>query len=119
MISRIPLFSQNFTLGDALQVVMDRWTEPITGANNFQAKLWTAEGLGGASRINGMVFTRGTPAEYNAWAEEFGLDDWAWDKVEPYFRRTETSIAHPDSPNRGHDGPIELRKFKTEFEWGP
>jgi choline dehydrogenase-like flavoprotein len=49
-----------------------------------------------------------------------GLEDWAWDKVEPYFRRLESSIEPSDkmrSDARGQTGPIELCKPPYPFKW--
>lgn len=106
LLSRIPLMSQNFLFGDKLQVVGDRFSEPSPEANGAKIKLWTAEGLGGASRISGMVMTRGTPADYNAWAQDMSLDDWAWERVEPFFRKSENDIGCPTSEARGHDGKL-------------
>ncbi|KAG6354630.1 hypothetical protein INS49_004648 [Diaporthe citri] len=119
LLSRSPLLSQNFHFGDKLQVVSDRFPEPSPEANGDKFQLWTAEGLGGASRINGMVMTRGPPADYNSWAQDMSLDDWAWERVEPFFRKSENNIGRPDSQARGHDGPIKIRQFKTTFAWGP
>ncbi|KAI7779322.1 choline dehydrogenase [Diaporthe eres] len=119
LLSRSPLLSQNFHFGDKLQVVSDRFSEPSPEANGDKFQLWTAEGLGGASRINGMVMTRGPPADYNAWAQDMSLDDWAWERVEPFFRKSENNIGRPGSQARGHDGPIKTRQFRTTFAWGP
>ena len=44
--------------------------------------------LGGSSAINGMVWTRGVPADYDGWAQR-GLPDWTWEKVLSAFRRIE------------------------------
>lgn len=106
LLSRSPLLSQNFHFGDKLQVVSARFSEPSPEANGGKFQLWTAEGLGGASRINGMVMTRGPPADYNAWAQDMSLDDWAWERVEPFFRKSENNIGRPHSQARGHDGKL-------------
>ncbi|KAK4248229.1 alcohol oxidase [Corynascus novoguineensis] len=106
-ISRIPLLSQNYKF-PFLQAV-SRLSEPIEGFHGRRTRVWAVEGMGGATRINGQLLTRGVPGGYNQWAEEFGLTDWAWDKVEPYFRRSENSTRYPDAPHRGHSGPIENR----------
>ncbi|KAJ4419197.1 hypothetical protein N0V82_005104 [Gnomoniopsis sp. IMI 355080] len=119
LLSRIPLLSQNFLFGDKLQVVSDRFSEPSPEVNGGRLKLWTAEGLGGASRINAMVMTRGPPGDYNAWAQEMSLHEWAWDGVEPFFRKSENNISRPQSEARGHDGPIKVTQIKTPFAWGP
>ncbi|KAM7187098.1 hypothetical protein V8F33_011432 [Rhypophila sp. PSN 637] len=118
-VSRVPLMSQNFWMGDPLQAKR-RFTEPMGKVNNRRNGIWTAEGLGGASRINGMLMTRGMPGGYNEWAEKYGLDDWSWDRVEPYFRKSENAtLAHgSDAKHRGHDGPIEIRQASSPpFKW--
>ncbi|KAI1144953.1 putative GMC oxidoreductase [Nemania diffusa] len=116
LVSRMPLLSQNMFFGDALQVQSDRWSEPIPGANGRRNRLWAVEGLGGATRMNGMLWTRGFPGDYAAWSE-MGLEDWSYQKLEPYFRRIENAIAHPKSKFRGHEGPIEMRQFPFPFVW--
>lgn len=105
LVSRMPLLSQNMFFGDALQVQSDRWSEPIPGANGRRNRLWAVEGLGGATRMNGMLWTRGFPGDYAAWSE-MGLEDWSYQKLEPYFRRIENAIAHPKSKFRGHEGML-------------
>ncbi|KAK2613228.1 hypothetical protein N8I77_000152 [Diaporthe amygdali] len=119
IVSRIPLLSQNIFLGDPLQVQSTRWSEPIPEANGRRVRIWTAEGLGGASRINAMLMTRGCRADYVAWSKELGLSDWGWEQVEPYFRKIENAVERPDSQTRGHNGPVEARANKLPFEWGP
>ncbi|ROW13613.1 hypothetical protein VPNG_04562 [Cytospora leucostoma] len=118
-VSRVPLISQNFWMGDPLQVQSTRYSEPMPGVNGRRNRIWTAEGVGGASRINALLLTRGVPGGYQEWAEGFGLDEWGWDEVEPYFRRSENATAHPESAYRGHDGPIELRQAFWPFKWRP
>ncbi|KAK0710298.1 hypothetical protein B0T26DRAFT_743389 [Lasiosphaeria miniovina] len=110
-LSRMPLLSQNFEF-PLLQVVA-RLSEPISEVGGRRARMWTAEAVGGASRINAMLLTRGLPGGYNHWAHDFGLADWSWDKVEPYFRKSERAVAHPHAAHRGHDGPIENKQADT------
>ncbi|KAG6357708.1 hypothetical protein INS49_013587 [Diaporthe citri] len=116
VVSRMPLLSQNMFLGDTLQVQSDRWSEPISGANRRRNRLWAVEGIGGATRMNAMLWTRGFPGDYAAWAE-MGLYDWSYEKMEPYFRKIENAVAHPTSSSRGHQGPIEIRQFSYPFLW--
>ncbi|KAI0891047.1 putative GMC oxidoreductase [Annulohypoxylon nitens] len=116
MVSRMPLASQNMFLGDILQVQSNRWTEPMTSANRRRNRLWAVEGMGGATRMNAMLWTRGLPADYASWCE-MGLKDWSYEKLEPYFRKIENAIAHPMSKSRGHHGPMELRQFNFQFVW--
>ncbi|KAI1635601.1 hypothetical protein F4809DRAFT_642348 [Biscogniauxia mediterranea] len=90
-------------LGDALQVQSNRWSEPIPGTNGRRNRLWAVEGIGGATRMNGMLWTRGFPGDFNAWSD-MGFEDWAYHKLEPYSRSMENAIAHPESRSRGHKG---------------
>lgn len=86
----MPLLSQNFEF-PFLQSVL-RHSDPIPSANGRRAALWTAEALGGATRLNALLWTRGGAGGYNQWAEEFGLEDWSWERVEPWFRKSEEVV---------------------------
>jgi choline dehydrogenase len=67
--------------------------------------------LGGSSSINGMIFQRGNPLDYQRWAAEPGMQDWDHAHCLPYFKRLETCLAAaPDDPWRGHDGPLVLER---------
>ncbi|KAF2829894.1 choline dehydrogenase [Ophiobolus disseminans] len=119
LVSRMPLLSQNLFWTDTLQVQSTIWSEPIHGAYGRSNRLWAVNGVGGGSRLNAMLWTRGWPGNYNTWSN-MGLEDWAWDKVEPYFRRLEHVTGPPDkiqSGARGHNGPIELRQPLYPFKW--
>ncbi|KAI1851831.1 hypothetical protein JX265_013188 [Neoarthrinium moseri] len=116
LVSRMPLFSQNFFAGDMLQIQSSQWTEPMTVAYSRKNQLWTAEGIGGASRINAMLWTRGSPGDFMSWYE-MGLDDWAWDKVLPHFRKLENASPHSTSYSHGLNGPVELRQDTYPFLW--
>ncbi len=61
--------------------------------------------LGGTSSINGMVYTRGHPADYDGWAAA-GNAGWSYADVLPYFRRSENNLRWRDSPFHGIDGPL-------------
>ena len=71
---------------------------------------------GGSSAINGQVFMRGVPEDYDGWAA-LGNDQWGFQKLMPYFRKLETdSDFHDDF--HGTDGPIIARRYKRET-WLP
>jgi len=80
--------------------------------------------LGGSSSINGMIFQRGNPLDYQRWAAEPGMERWDHAHCLPYFKRLETCLAAaPDDPWRGHDGPLVLERgpassplFRAFFE---
>ncbi|BEL07933.1 choline dehydrogenase [Actinoplanes sichuanensis] len=67
--------------------------------------------LGGSSSINGMIFQRGNPLDYERWAADPGMSDWDYAHCLPYFNRMENCLAaDPDDPYRGHDGPLVLER---------
>lgn len=81
--------------------------------------------LGGSSSINGMIFQRGNPADYEKWAQQPGMQDWDYAHCLPYFKRMETCLAGEDEW-RGGDGPLELERgpaanplFQAWLEAGP
>jgi choline dehydrogenase len=61
--------------------------------------------LGGSSSINGMIFQRGNPLDYERW----GFDEWDYAHCLPYFKKMETCVAGGDDW-RGGDGPIVLER---------
>ena len=52
--------------------------------------------LGGSSSINGMIFQRGNPLDYERWAADPGMADWDYAHCLPYFKRMETCLAADD-----------------------
>jgi choline dehydrogenase len=69
--------------------------------------------MGGSSAINGQVFFRGIPEDYDEWAER-GNDEWSFLKVLPYFRKSETDLDFKGGDFHGSDGPIPVRRYKRE-----
>jgi choline dehydrogenase len=69
--------------------------------------------LGGSSSINGMIFQRGNPLDYERWAAEPGMESWDYLHCLPYFKRMETCLAGADDW-RGGDGPLVLERGPVE-----
>ena len=65
--------------------------------------------LGGSSSINGMIFQRGNPLDYQRWAADPGMRDWDYAHCLPYFKRMETCLAGGDE-FRGDGGPLVLER---------
>jgi choline dehydrogenase len=65
--------------------------------------------LGGSSSINGMIFQRGNPLDYERWAAEPGMAHWDYAHCLPYFKKTETCLAGADA-YRGAEGPLVLER---------
>jgi choline dehydrogenase len=76
--------------------------EPALGGR----RLHTPRGrvLGGSSSINGLVYVRGNPLDFDRWRDE-GADGWAYGDVLPYFRRAEARAEGGDA-YRGASGPL-------------
>jgi predicted dehydrogenase (TIGR03970 family) len=72
---------------------------------------------GGSSAINGQIFLRGVPEDYNAWAA-MGNDEWQFEHCFEYFCKLETDVDFGHTEMHGSDGPIIARRFKPE-EWLP
>jgi choline dehydrogenase len=65
--------------------------------------------LGGSSSINGMIFQRGNPMDYERWASAPGMESWDYAHCLPYFKRMETCLAGADEW-RGGSGPLILER---------
>ncbi|MFN8569661.1 MAG: GMC family oxidoreductase N-terminal domain-containing protein [Kouleothrix sp.] len=65
--------------------------------------------LGGSSSINGMIFQRGNPLDYQKWAGAPGMQHWDYAHCLPYFKRMEHCLAGGDD-FRGTHGPLVLER---------
>jgi choline dehydrogenase len=65
--------------------------------------------LGGSSSINGMIFQRGNPLDYERWAADPGMSAWDYAHCLPYFKRMETCLVGSDD-FRGRSGPLVLER---------
>ena len=74
--------------------------------------------LGGSSSINGMIFQRGNPLDYERWAADEGMQHWDYAHCLPYFKRMENCLAGDDHSGpdgtrgkyHGDDGPLVLER---------
>jgi choline dehydrogenase len=69
--------------------------------------------LGGSSSINGMIFQRGNPLDYERWAADPGMDTWSYAHCLPYFKKMESCLAGGDE-FRGTSGPLELERGPSQ-----
>jgi choline dehydrogenase len=65
--------------------------------------------VGGSGSINGMVYSRGNPLDYDDWAKA-GAGDWGYANVLPYFLRSENNQDLPASLHHGRGGPMNVRR---------
>jgi choline dehydrogenase len=68
--------------------------------------------MGGSSSINGMLYVRGNPADYDGWAQ-MGCRGWSYEEVLPLFRKSEHYVQGGDREIRGQDGPLLVEDYRT------
>ena len=78
-----------------------------------EQNLYTGKAIGGTSRINAMLYTRGSAGEYNAMAAA-GRKGWGFDDVTPVFKSAERFYDKKVGPERGKDGET---RFCIPFSW--
>ncbi len=87
------------------------FSEPELGTANRAIPVPRGKLLGGSSAINGLVFVRGQPLDYDTWAQ-FGNRGWGWEDVLPLFKRMETFAGGADGLRgdglRGGGGPLHV-----------
>ena len=82
--------------------------EPDAGLNGRSLVCPRGKVIGGSSSINGMIYVRGNPLDYDHWRDQ-GAAGWGYADVLPYFRRMETSHGG-ERPWRGTDGPLHITR---------
>ena len=85
-------------------------TAPEAGVLGRRVRWPRGRVLGGSTAINGMIYVRGQPRDYDEWAEA-GAHGWDWQCVEPFFRRFENR-SDPPQPGR-----LTLRQASPSL-WG-
>ena len=83
-------------------------TVPQAGLNGRLNSVPRGRVLGGSGSINGMVYFRGHPLDYQDWASA-GATGWGYADVLPYFTRSENNENFPVSVYHGHGGPMNVR----------
>ena len=68
--------------------------------------------VGGSGAVNGQVFLRGIPEDYDGWADQ-GNDEWAFARILPYFRKMESDQDF-QGDFHGSDGPVPVRRYRQE-----
>jgi choline dehydrogenase len=97
---RNPLVNWNYT------------TEPETGSGERRIAWPRGRTLGGSSSINGMLYVRGAPADFDGWAQ-MGCRGWSYDDVLPYFMKSEHYVQKGDPTVRGQGGPLKVEDYRT------
>lgn len=87
-------------------------SEPSEGTAGRRVHAPRGKTLGGSSSINGHIYNRGQPMDFDNWAQ-MGNRGWGYADVLPYFRRTERRIGDGDDQFRGRDGGLTV----TDIDW--
>ncbi|MBO9669342.1 MAG: GMC family oxidoreductase N-terminal domain-containing protein [Sphingobium sp.] len=87
-------------------------TEPEPHADGRRIPAPRGKLIGGCSSINGMMYSRGHPKDYDQWAQA-GARGWGFDDVLPYFRKSESNWRGA-SRFHGDSGPITVSRHKTD-----
>jgi choline dehydrogenase len=79
-----------------------------------QGEIHVAQGkvIGGGSSINGQAMQRGFPEDFDSWAA-LGNDEWSYEKVLPYFRKSERDLDIQDNYCHGSAGPMPVRRRQS------
>jgi len=90
-------------------------SEPVPGLNGRTSYQPRGKMLGGTSSLNGMVYMRGTPADYDGWRQR-GCVGWDFASVLPYFRKAEDQERGEDEFH-GVGGPLKVsnQRFRNEI----
>ena len=98
-------------------------TDPEPYMNGRRVAHARGKVLGGSSSINGMIYQRGNPMDYERWGKDEGMENWDYAHVLPYFKRLENTVDSPNDKYRGQSGPITLTRgpaknplFRAFFE---
>ena len=89
-------------------------TEPEPNLDGRTIPIPRGKTLGGSSSINGMVYVRGNPLDYDTWAQ-FGNRGWAYEGVLPYFKKSEHYEPGGDG-TRGRGGPLNVAALRERAE---
>ncbi|HEV2100826.1 MAG TPA: mycofactocin system GMC family oxidoreductase MftG [Stellaceae bacterium] len=118
-----PDYPDPATLPDDVKFGHTRFAEAPDSIHNWalrgtiteeQGEIHVAQGkvIGGGSSINGQAMQRGFPEDFDSWAA-LGNDQWSYEKIVPYFRKSERDLDIQDNYCHGTDGPIPVRRRQT------
>jgi choline dehydrogenase-like flavoprotein len=82
-------------------------SEPEENTNGRRIPVRRCKMLGGSSSINGQVFVRGQPQDFDTWAQ-MGNQGWSYEDVLPFFKRMESYAGGGDDNFRGREGPLRV-----------
>ena len=113
-LDRHPFIHIPATVGAAIAQPKLNWrfmTAPQANLNGRSIPIPRGHVVGGSGSINGMVYFRGHPTDFDDWAAA-GNPGWSYRDVLPYFLRSENNDAYPSSPYHGQGGPMNVTFIK-------
>ncbi len=87
-------------------------TEPDPGLNGRSIEWPRGKVLGGSSSLNGLLYVRGQPQDYDRW-RQMGNAGWGWDDVLPLFKRAERNERGADEFH-GDQGPLSVSNMRIQ-----
>ncbi|MGE0717317.1 MAG: GMC family oxidoreductase [Alphaproteobacteria bacterium] len=89
-------------------------SEPEESCNGRRIPIPRGKTLGGSSSINGMLYVRGQPLDYDGWSQ-LGNRGWSYESVLPYFRKSENYEGAAGAA-RGRGGPLNVGEMPLRHE---
>ena len=109
--ARVPMACTKLLADPRYCVEYPNASEPQLGSRSLVVP--RGRGLGGSSVVNGMLYVRGHPGDYDEW-QQLGCDGWSFADVLPAFKRIE-NYSDGEASLRGHGGAIDIRRFRSDF----
>ena len=108
-----------YATGTEISTSNHNWQYTARGTDDAEILVPRGKVTGGSSAINGQIFLRGIPEDYNNWSD-MGNDLWDYQKLVPYFNKIETDTTYLNDPGdfHGTSGPIICHRFPRE-KWLP
>ncbi|MED5429015.1 MAG: GMC family oxidoreductase N-terminal domain-containing protein [Chloroflexota bacterium] len=108
-----------YATGTEISTSDHNWQYTARGTDNAEISVPRGKVTGGSSAINGQIFLRGIPQDYDNWSD-MGNDLWDYQQLVPYFNKVETDTTYQDDPGdfHGSDGPIICHRFPRD-KWLP
>jgi choline dehydrogenase len=103
---RMPMTARNFWTNE--KYLWNYQSEPEPSVNGRRIPVPRGKILGGSGAINGMLYARGHPRDYDQW-RQMGLDGWAFEDVLPYFKRVEHD-SREQTQYHGAGGPLAISR---------
>lgn len=110
LLLRMPLAFTSLRGSPTLEWGYSTEPEPFAGGRVIPAA--RGKVLGGSSSVNGMMYSRGHPRDYDQW-RQMGAEGWSYEEVLPYFKKSERNW-RGETPTHGASGPISVIPYVSD-----